>query len=142
MEINNIVRLGYLMPQEEYTRKAGVSFPTTRNRIDRKLVAAIQIDEEWFIDVNQSPLDRNFIKNRQKTKMRAALPQGIDQNKLLLVVKYCTRKKSTVNRYYRAILTGDIFGLIIGDKVFAYKKDLDALYAQTPKRTSRRRHRP
>ncbi len=124
MELSNIIRLDNFLIQEEYKLQAGVTSKTVRNRINKGFIAAIEIDGFTFIDVSQSAVEERFPPNIRRPKLKAQLPEGIIARELRNVVRFANRLTCTSNSFFRAILTGEIFGLVIGGEVFAYNKDL------------------
>ena len=124
MELGNIIRLDNFLNQEEYTKQAGVTSKSARNRINKGFVAAIEIDGLTFIDVSGLDVKKSFPSNVKRPKLKASLPEGVLTSDLRNVVRFANKNKCTSNSFFRAILNGDIFGLVIGGEVFAYQNDL------------------
>ena len=128
MGLSNIIRLDNFLTHRQYVKDSHISVNTTRYRIKYKLIATLKIDGQIFIDIEKSPLSSTYhSRSRKQTPPFTSLPDGIDKDRLVNVSSYARKKNKTVDKYYKAILSGKIFGLVIGGDVFCYKDEIALL---------------
>lgn len=125
MELANIVRFPEYMNIPEYTKAAGVSVNTARNRIKSRIISYLEIDGVYVINTQLSPLNKRFNSGSPEVG-RAHLP-GVGTHELRSVRTYARGKKRRADTFLTAILSGKIKGVVVGSEVFAYKSELDQL---------------
>lgn len=125
MELANILRFPEYMSIPEYTKVAGVSVNTARNRIKAHLISYIKIDQVYLINTEHSPVRQQY--NSGSKKVGRPLLPGVSESQLRSVKSYARGKKRRGDIYFTAILSGKIKGVVIGSEVFAYLHELDTL---------------
>jgi len=125
MELPNIVRFPEYMTIPEYTKAAGISINTARNRIKAHLISYLEIDGVYVINTQLSPLNKRFNSGSPEVG-RAYLP-GVGTHDLRSVRTYARGKNRRADTFLTAILSGKIRGVVVGSEVFAYKQELDQL---------------
>jgi|GEM_PF-3199832 len=128
MELPNIVRFPEYMTIPEYTKAAGISINTARNRIKAHLISYIKIDGIDVINTERSPVNNRYNPGSKKAG-RPILP-GIGFNEeqdLRSVKRYAAGKNRRADIFFQAILSGKIKGIVLGTEVFAFKSELDSL---------------
>ncbi len=128
MELANILRFPEYMSIPEYTKAAGVSVNTARNRIKSRIISYLEIDEVCVINTERSPLNKRF--NSGSPEVGHPSLEGVsfgDLRDLRSVRTYARGKKRRGDTFLTAILAGKIKGVVLGTEVFAYKQELDQL---------------
>lgn len=125
MELANILRFPEYMSIPEYTKAAGVSVNTARNRIKAHLISYIKIDQVYLINTEHSPVRQQY--NSGSKKVGRPLLPGVSESQLRSVKSYARGKKRRGDIYFTAILSGKIKCVVIGSEVFAYVHELDTL---------------
>ena len=128
MELPNLIRLDNFYTSREYRKLCNISASTTRNRIRSGLVATLIIDGKELIDTGGYPLNKRYKPNVDNKLTFTPLPAHINKDDLVHISTYKKRKwQSNHTKFLKAVLRGNIFGLIIAGEVFAYKHELNAL---------------
>lgn len=122
MELSNILRFPQYMNIPEYTKAAGISINTARNRIKSNLISFIKIDQVYLINTENSPVSQHYNSGSKKVG-RPHLP-GVSESELRWVKSYARGKKRRADTFLTAILAGKIRGVVLGSEVFAYKNEL------------------
>ena len=125
MEFINIIKVENFYTPLQYTKLGGLSINTAMNRIKANLVSHIKIDGKYFIYVKNISPSKNRKGRIQKDSY--LFPQEVSISRLRNVSSYCKSKTIAPDSYYKAILSGKIFGLVIADDVFAYKDELETI---------------
>ncbi len=125
MELANILRFPEYMNIPEYTKAAGISINTARNRIKAHLVSFVKIDGVEVINTERSPVAMRY--NSGSKQVGRPHLQGINESQLRSVRAYARSKKRRADTFLTAILAGKIQGIVLGSEVFAYKHELDTL---------------
>lgn len=125
MELANIIRLDNFYTQKQYEKAGNLSVNTARNRIKSGLVAYLKIDGQYLIDFVKSPPEARYYNKQQAAY--TTLPAGINKDNLVHISSYCRKKGQTPDKFFSAVLSGKIFGLVIGGEVFAYKHEFETL---------------
>ena len=126
MELPNIIRLDNFYTQKQYTKACGVSVNTTRNRIKSGLIATLKIDGQLLINTGGYPLNTRY-KPNVEYKPTFTFPATINKDDLVHVLSYSQKNHKAPYKFFQAILAGNIFGLILGGELFAYKHELGAI---------------
>lgn len=106
---------------EEYARLCGVKRRTVMDRIKSELISAIKVDGYYAINTVNNP-PREYIHRSWKKPGGGA---HVSHSDWRCVVSWCNGKKMRCYPFLRAIITGNMEGLIIGDEVFARLEDLE-----------------
>lgn len=125
MELSNILRIDNFYTQKKYTKAYTISRNTAGNRIKSGRVATLTIDGQLLIHIEASALTAQFKPNTEHKPIAPALPANINKDNLVHISSYSRKKGITADKFYKAILTEKIFGLIIAEEVFAYKQELE-----------------
>lgn len=125
MELANILRFPEYMSIPEYTKAAGISVNTARNRIKAHLISFIKIAQVYLINTEHSPVRQQY--NSGSKKVGHPLLPAVSESRLRSVKSNARGKKRRADIYFTAILSGKIKGVVIGSEVFAYVQELDAL---------------
>lgn len=125
MELANIGSVPEYMSIPEYTKAAGISVNTARNRIKAHLISYIKIAQVYLINTEHSPVRQQY--NSGSKKVGRPLLPAVSESRLRSVKSYARGKKRRADIYFTAILSGKIKGVVIGSEVFAYVQELDAL---------------
>lgn len=128
MELANILRFPEYMNRAEYTKAAGISDNTARNRIKARIVSYLEIDGVCVINTERSPLKMRFHSGSPEVGHPILEGVGIGALRELRSVRtYARGKKRRAETFLTAILSGKIKGVVVGTEVFAYKSELDQL---------------
>ena len=122
MELPNIIRLDNFYTQKQYEKAGNLSVNTA---IKSGLIAALKIDGQYLIDIVKSHPNTHYQKKQQAAF--ATLPGGINKDNLVHISSYCRRKGQTPDKFFSAVLSRKIFGLVMGGEVFAYKHEPETL---------------
>ena len=124
LELPNIIRAEHFLTQAQYTKAGNLNVNTTHNRIRSKLIASVKIDGHLMIDISQSPPAKRYPPNEKRPREIPQLPDDVNYSELAHVSSYARRNKRTADNFFEAMLSGKIFGLVLGTEVFAYKNEL------------------
>lgn len=107
---------------EEYAKICGKQRRVIMDRIKAKAISAIKVDGYLAVNKVSNP-PRSFIHASKKPMGGGA---HVSHKELRCVTTWCHGKGIRSYPYLRAIITGKLDGVVIGEEVFAKAIDLEA----------------
>ena len=122
-----LLKLENLVTVKHYAELCGVRRRSIYDRVVQGKVAHISVNGFRFIDLVASPPSKKAPSSQRNTAQAVSFPAHIDRSKLTTVHRFAKAHKMRANRFFEAIILGQLKAVVPGDMIFIDKDEAEAL---------------